>query len=90
MRPDIGQLRINLALRLRLLIELVVNAGQGQPSPVGTSEYASEEACQQLVRENRRGLIAYEQLAIADARTAKDGTILIQVYQEEDPSLRSG
>jgi hypothetical protein len=48
---------------------------------------ASEEACQQLVRENRRGLIAYEQLAIADARTAKDGTILIQVYQEGDPSF---
>jgi len=43
---------------------------------------ASEEACQQLVRENQRGLIAFDQLAIADARTAKDGTILIQNYQE--------
>jgi hypothetical protein len=47
---------------------------------------ASEEVCQQFVKQNYRNFITSSQLAIADARTAEDGTILIQVYQAEDPS----
>jgi len=38
------------------------------------------------VRENPRKFIISSQIAIADARIAKDGTILVQVYQQEPPS----
>jgi hypothetical protein len=46
---------------------------------------ASEEDCQQWVKENaaRVNFIAPDLIAIADARSAKDGTILIQVYQDD-------
>jgi len=46
---------------------------------------ASEEDCQQWVQENARNFIVPDLIAIADARTAKDGTILIQPYQHEVP-----
>jgi hypothetical protein len=45
----------------------------------------SEEACQQWARESQRKLISSSQIAIADARTAKNGTILTQAYQEDPP-----
>jgi hypothetical protein len=46
---------------------------------------ASEEDCQRWVQENTRNFIVADLIAIADARTAKDGTILIQPYQQEFP-----
>ena len=48
---------------------------------------ASEEDCQQWVQENAPQVkfIVPDLIAIADARSAKDGTILIQVYQHEAP-----
>jgi hypothetical protein len=46
---------------------------------------ASEKVCQQFMKQNYRNFITTDQITIADARTAKDGTILIQVYQEEAP-----
>ena len=48
---------------------------------------ASEEDCQQWVQENapQVNFIVPDLIAIADARSAKDGTILIQVYQNVLP-----
>jgi len=48
---------------------------------------ASEQDCQQWVRENapRVNFIVPDLIAIADARSAKDDTILIQKYQYEAP-----
>lgn len=46
---------------------------------------ASEEDCQQWAQENPRNFIDSELITVADARTAKDGTILIQVYQSDLP-----
>jgi len=45
----------------------------------------SEEDCQQWVKENAAqvNFIVPDLIAIADARSAKDGTILIQVYQHD-------
>jgi hypothetical protein len=48
---------------------------------------ASEEDCQQWVQENapQTNFITPDLIAIADARSAKDGTILLQAYQDELP-----